>query len=70
MNSNMLKGKIVEKGLNVETVAEKIGIDKATFYRKLGDFEKFNIGEAIKIKEVLDLTNQEACNIFLTLHTA
>lgn len=70
MNSNKLKGKIVEKGLNVETVAEKIGIDKATFYRKLGDFDKFNIGEANRIKDVLGLTNQEACDIFLTVHSA
>lgn len=64
MRSNKLKGKIVEKGLNVEQVAEMIGVDKATFYRKLNDFNKFTIGDAINIKVALGLTDQEAYAIF------
>lgn len=65
MKSNKLKGKIVEKGMNVEQVAEMIGIDKATFYRKLNDFDKFTVGDVTKIKDVLCLSTQEACAIFI-----
>jgi predicted transcriptional regulator len=65
MRSNKLKGKIVEHGLNVEKVAEKIGIDGATFYRKLKD-GNFTISEAKKIKALLKLTNREAIEIFFT----
>ncbi len=39
VNVNKLKGKIVERGLNVENLAERIGLDRATLYRKLGSVE-------------------------------
>jgi predicted transcriptional regulator len=64
MKLNMLKGKIVEKGMNVETLAEKIGIDRSSMYRKLNNFEKITIGEAQKIKDVLNLSDEDAKTIF------
>ena len=64
MNIPKLKGKMVEKGLNVETLAAKIGVDKSTLYRKLNECEKISIGDAQKIKLELDLTNDEAIDIF------
>jgi DNA invertase Pin-like site-specific DNA recombinase len=60
-----LRGKMVEKGFSVETLAALIGIDRSSLYRKLGTIEKFTIGEARKIKAVLGLTNEEAILIFL-----
>ena len=65
MNIQMLKGKIVEKGLNVESVAEKIGIDRSSLYRKLNNGEKISCGEAKRIMEVLGLSEEEATLIFL-----
>lgn len=66
MNMNKLKGKIVEKGLSVDALAESIGLNRSSLYRKLNNFDKFTIGEAKKIKSVLLLTNEEATDIFLT----
>ena len=37
VNVNKLKGKIVENGMTVSTLAEKIGVDRATLYRKLSN---------------------------------
>lgn len=65
MNTRKLKGKIVERGLSVDKLANAIGIDTATMYRKLNNFEKFTIGDAHKIKDVLNLTDSEAYDIFL-----
>jgi DNA-binding XRE family transcriptional regulator len=65
MNINKLKGKITENGLNVETLANRIGINRASMYRKLGNAEKITIGEARKIKAALNLTAAEATDIFL-----
>ena len=65
MDLNKLKGKIVEKGWNVEKLAELIGVDRSSMYRKLNNFEKITIGEAKHIKDVLGLTNEEATSIFL-----
>jgi predicted transcriptional regulator len=60
-----LMGKIVEKGFTVDTLAVAIGINRATLYRKLAAIEKFTIGEARRIKAILELTNEEAIFIFL-----
>ena len=65
MNILKLKGKMVEKGLNAESLANATGVSRATIYRKLDDSERFTIGEAKIIKEVLELITEEAHEIFL-----
>ena len=65
MNVNKLKGKMVEKNMNVETLASQINIDRSSLYRKLNNAEKITIGEAKKMKEVLGMSISEACEIFL-----
>lgn len=66
MQLNKLKAKIVELGMNVETLAERIGMERSTLYRKLNNFEKITIGEAIRMKDALEMTDAEASDIFLT----
>lgn len=66
MKINKLKAKMVEKGVNVETLADKIGVGRASLYRKLNNFEKITIGEAIKMKSVLEMTDADAISIFLS----
>ncbi len=66
MNVNKLKGKIVEKGMNVELLAASIGVDRSSLYRKLNDGDKITIGEAVKIKNALGLSVEDAVDIFLT----
>ncbi|WP_042266776.1 helix-turn-helix domain-containing protein [Clostridium perfringens] len=46
VNLNKLKLKIFENGMNVSQLAEKIGMDRSTLYRK---FQKN--GDNISIKE-------------------
>ena len=66
MNLRKLRAKLIEQGVNIVTLAEIIGIDRSTMYRKLNNFEKITIGEAKQIKEVLLLTDEEASEIFLS----
>ena len=66
-NVNKLKGKIVENGLTVTDLAEKIGVDRATLYRKLNNnAETLLIKEANAIVTALGLTADEALAIFFT----
>ena len=65
MQVNLLKAKLVEKGLNVEWLAEKIGVTASSMYRKLNNSDRVTIGEAQRIKEALDLSDSEASAIFL-----
>lgn len=64
MNVNKLKAKIVEKGLNVTELAERINMDRSSLYRKLSNPQRIAIGEAERIKEALEMTNDEASDIF------
>ena len=66
-NVNKLKGKMVENGMSVAILAEKIGIDKATLYRKLNNnAENLLIRDANAIISALGLTSDEALAIFFS----
>lgn len=65
MNVNKLKGKIVENGLSISEVAEMIGIDRSSLYRKLNNKgETLTIKEANYIVKVLKINPTEAVEIF------
>ena len=63
MNTNKLKGKIIEKGLNTDTLCKKICMQKQTYYRKLNS-NAFSVNDVINITKALDLTVQEMNSIF------
>lgn len=65
VNILRLKAIIVEKGTTQEAVAESIGMDRSTFYRKVKNGGKgFTVGEIQRIVEAVPLTNEEAMLIF------
>jgi len=71
VNINKLRGKIVECGLSVEYIAEQVGIDKSTLYRRLcGGGGAFTINEADKIASVLCLSARELNEIFFAQYVA
>lgn len=63
MNVNKLKAKLVENGLNVETLAKKLGLNPQTVYKKLNN-DGFKMSEARKMGEILNLSSTELCEIF------
>ena len=65
ININKLKGKIIEKGFSIGLLADQLGIDKSTLYRKLSkNGESISIAEANKIAEILELDAKEIISIF------
>ena len=67
INVNLLKAKLVERGMNVSQLAEMIGIDRATIHRKLKDGGSgLLISEVNAIIVALNLTIAEAVAIFFT----
>lgn len=71
INVNKLKGKIVENGMSVAGLAERMGIDRATLYRKISnDGENMTISEAEKISNILNLTMEEVNSIFFSRFVA
>lgn len=67
VNSNKLKAKIVENGMNVSELAAKIGMDKSTLYRKIAnDGESMTVKDANAIVRALNLSSADAIAIFFS----
>jgi len=65
VNIRKLKGKIAERGFSIPELSEIIGINKATFYRKINaGGSKITIGEAELIAKALALDSDELNTIF------
>ena len=71
VNVNKLRGKIVECGMNIESLARKTGISKNTLYRRIskGGID-FTINEADCIAKALSLTATELNEIFFAQYVA
>lgn len=70
VNVNKLKGRFVEEGKTVADVAENIGIDKGTLYRKLNNPEQITIREADAMVKFLNLSVDDAVAIFFSEYVA
>lgn len=67
LNVQALKRKILDCGYNIVEFSDKVSIDRSTFYRRLEkNGTSFTLEEALRIKDVLSLTDEEACSLFLS----
>lgn len=64
MKGNKLKAKIIERGLSVEGFASLIGVTRSSAYRMLTNPKRITLEKALRIKEALEMTNEEATAIF------
>lgn len=63
----MLRGKIAERGMTQEKLAQAMSIDKSTLSRKMkSEALDFSVGEMHRIVEILGLSKAEAGEIFLS----
>lgn len=71
VNIDKLRGVMKEKRETVESVADAIGINRATLYRKLnGGGDSFTIGEVTGICKFLKLDVDTAMCIFFDYNVA
>lgn len=67
MNIPKLKGIMAEQGFTQKNLAKAIGVSEATMSAKLTGATSFNTNEALKICDVLHITDNKAkAEIFLT----
>jgi len=62
---NKLKARIVERELTIGAVADRMGIDRSTFYRKMRSGE-FTVGEVRRLSEILALSPSDITEIFFS----
>lgn len=62
-----IRGRIAELNTTQEAIADEIGMDRTTFYRRMSSQGlKFTIGEIKRLVIALDLSHDEAIDIFLS----
>lgn len=67
VNTALLMDVIKRKNETVSTVAEKIGLDASTLYRKIaGNGEKITLQQADAMKRVLAIDKETAERIFFS----
>ena len=67
VNTEAIKRKMSAKGITARDMAQALGIDESTYYRRMANHGiKFTVWEAQKIAEILNLSNKEATHIFLS----
>lgn len=64
VDANELNGKIAERNTTKEAIADAIGINRSTFYRRLKT-STLTIRDIHGICDVLSLSKSEAIDIFL-----
>lgn len=65
LDANKLYEAIMNNGLTLNDISDFLGLTRVVTHRKLNDVKLLTIGEAILLKEFLELTKQEAIDIFL-----
>lgn len=65
-NVEMLKKIAEESSGNIENFAREVGMNPATFYRKLQSLgNKFTVGEVHRMMDKANLSKETAASIFL-----
>jgi len=65
VKTELLKSKIKEKGLSVADVANEIGVNPSTLFRKFqSGGNAFTVGQVAEISTLLELTKDEVNHIF------
>ena len=65
LDANKLQTVIMNNGFTLKDISDFLGLTRVTTHRKLNDIKSLTIGEVILLKEFLELTKQEAIDIFL-----
>ena len=64
ININLLKSKLALKSKSIPDLAQDIGMNKSTFYRKINGDSDFTRKEINDIVCLLELNQEDMCAIF------
>ena len=63
-NVELLKEKIAQSGLKISFISESCGLSKQGFYNKMNGKTEFKQSEIATMKKILNLTNEDAEELF------
>lgn len=66
INTTLLRQKIDESGYKLTYLAEKCGLTYYGLMKKVNNETEFKVSEIMRLKELLNLTDEDATDIFFT----
>lgn len=63
-NTELLKEAIENSGMSITFIANKIGISREGFYKKMNNLTEFKASEIMALTEILGLSKEERDRIF------
>lgn len=69
MNIEMLKAKMSDAAISITEIADRMGVSRATLYRKMSSGE-FSVNEATQLSKALGFTGSDVLNIFFNNEVA
>ena len=63
-DTEALKNRISESGISISFIADKMGITREGFYKKMNGATEFKASEIKSLKTILNLSNKERDTIF------
>lgn len=64
MNANKFKYFVAERGMTLNELANKIGMNNSTLYRKMNGISDFKRNEILECAKILKITEDELLDIF------
>lgn len=64
MNANKFKYFVAERGMTLNELADKIGMNNSTLYRKMNGISDFRRNEILECAKILKITEDELLDIF------
>lgn len=64
MNANKFKYFVAERGMTLNELASKIGMNNSTLYRKMNGISDFKRNEILECAKILKITEDELLDIF------
>ncbi len=69
VNTNKLKGKIVEQGLTFHRLSQMIGVSPSTLGRKIRNLSDMTLEEVEMIREILNIPPSRIMEYFFMEHS-
>lgn len=64
INTNKVRGRIVEKGLTIQTIATQMQITPYTLGKKIANESPMTLDEALKLATILEIPVEEIAEYF------
>lgn len=66
VNTELLLGYIVQSGMAITTISQKLSLSEAAFMKRVANIEEFIVSEINMLCDILEIPAQNAIHVFFS----